>query len=116
MRHLVWIVLLFLIGFYVVPVLAVAALLILGGIYVGCRVVGAVAKEVTTPHPPARVSNPPAHYPTYERPTRPVGVLTATAQVQGEEPMAVPPGWYQDPYGRPGLRWWDGREWTQNIH
>ncbi|MDN3356196.1 DUF2510 domain-containing protein [Actinomadura sp. DC4] len=26
----------------------------------------------------------------------------------------TPPGWYEDPYGTPGLmRWWDGREWTE---
>lgn len=25
------------------------------------------------------------------------------------------PGWYPDPKGRPGLRWWDGEHWTANI-
>jgi hypothetical protein len=25
------------------------------------------------------------------------------------------PGWYPDPHGRPELRWWDGREWTDNL-
>jgi hypothetical protein len=24
-----------------------------------------------------------------------------------------PPGWYQDPTG-PGLRWWDGAQWTEH--
>jgi hypothetical protein len=24
-----------------------------------------------------------------------------------------PPGWYQDPRG-PGLRWWDGTNWTEH--
>jgi hypothetical protein len=24
-----------------------------------------------------------------------------------------PPGWYQDPSG-PGLRWWDGAQWTEH--
>lgn len=28
----------------------------------------------------------------------------------------TPAGWYRDPYGTPGLlRWWDGREWTQET-
>jgi hypothetical protein len=26
----------------------------------------------------------------------------------------TPSGWYEDPYGAPGLlRWWDGRDWTE---
>ncbi|WP_348789878.1 DUF2510 domain-containing protein [Leifsonia sp. NPDC080035] len=29
--------------------------------------------------------------------------------------MAATPGWYQDPYGGAGLRWWDGVQWTQHV-
>ncbi len=25
---------------------------------------------------------------------------------------AMPPGWYPDPWGQPGQRYWDGRQWT----
>src|SRR5271167_3525212 len=25
----------------------------------------------------------------------------------------APPGWYQDPAGGPGQRWWDGYAWTE---
>jgi hypothetical protein len=25
---------------------------------------------------------------------------------------AMPPGWYEDPWHGPGLRWWDGHQWT----
>jgi hypothetical protein len=29
---------------------------------------------------------------------------------------STPPGWYEDPYGAPGLmRWWDGRQWTETT-
>ncbi|MFJ9853697.1 phospholipid scramblase-related protein [Streptomyces sp. NPDC101150] len=28
---------------------------------------------------------------------------------------AVPQGWYQDPYGTPVLRWWDGYRWTEHT-
>ncbi|AXI76867.1 phospholipid scramblase-related protein [Peterkaempfera bronchialis] len=27
-----------------------------------------------------------------------------------------PPGWYPDPHGAPGLRWWDGSRWTEHTH
>ena len=30
-------------------------------------------------------------------------------------PMAPPPGWYADPEGRPGGRWWDGYRWTEHT-
>ena len=26
------------------------------------------------------------------------------------------PGWYPDPHGAPGLRWWDGSQWTEHTH
>ncbi len=26
-----------------------------------------------------------------------------------------PPGWYPDPAGRPGTRWWDGQGWTEHV-
>jgi len=29
--------------------------------------------------------------------------------------MAPSPGWYRDPYAPAGLRWWDGRQWTQHA-
>ncbi|WIB60896.1 DUF2510 domain-containing protein [Curtobacterium sp. MCLR17_007] len=27
----------------------------------------------------------------------------------------TPPGWYPDPSGRYGTRWWDGTQWTQQL-
>ena len=27
-----------------------------------------------------------------------------------------PAGWYADPSGEPGLRWWDGSQWTEHTH
>ncbi len=29
--------------------------------------------------------------------------------------MAKGPGWYPDPWGGTGLRWWDGQNWTENV-
>lgn len=28
---------------------------------------------------------------------------------------ATPPGWYPDPSGQHGTRWWDGAGWTQHV-
>jgi hypothetical protein len=30
-------------------------------------------------------------------------------------PPSTPPGWYPDPHGAPGQRWWDGSQWTENF-
>ncbi len=32
-----------------------------------------------------------------------------------ESTGAPAPGWYPDPYGTPGLRYWDGHQWTQQT-
>lgn len=37
----------------------------------------------------------------------------ATATATGHAPA---PGWYDDPAGGPGARWWDGRRWAQTAH
>ncbi len=29
--------------------------------------------------------------------------------------MAKGPGWYGDPWGGPGKRWWDGQSWTEHY-
>lgn len=32
-----------------------------------------------------------------------------------QPPAGPPAGWYPDPSGRPGLRWWDGSRWTEHY-
>ena len=29
--------------------------------------------------------------------------------------MAKGPGWYPDPWGGEGLRWWDGSNWSEHV-
>ena len=31
------------------------------------------------------------------------------------DPQLPPPGWYDDPYGAPMVRWWDGTTWTDQV-
>jgi Domain of unknown function (DUF4328)/Protein of unknown function (DUF2510) len=48
--------------------------------------------------------------------TVPGGSPAAAAPVV--PPVGVPsnePGWHPDPFGEAGLRWWDGRQWTNHI-
>jgi hypothetical protein len=38
------------------------------------------------------------------------------AEAAGGRPAPLPPaGWYPDPSGRPGERWWDGRGWSEHT-
>ena len=30
-------------------------------------------------------------------------------------PPSVPPGWYPDPSGQPGQRYYDGKQWTKHF-
>jgi hypothetical protein len=30
--------------------------------------------------------------------------------------IAPPPGWYADPAGGTGMRYWDGATWTESVH
>lgn len=30
-------------------------------------------------------------------------------------PQGPPPGWYADPHGSGGQRWWDGTQWTEHL-
>jgi Protein of unknown function (DUF2510) len=46
------------------------------------------------------------------------GLSNATWDPYGARPVDRPPdlppaGWFPDPSGRPGQRWWDGRGWTE---
>jgi len=31
------------------------------------------------------------------------------------QPPPPPPGWYPDPAGSGGVRWWDGQDWTDHV-
>lgn len=37
-----------------------------------------------------------------------------TQPVPGPPTSGPPPGWYPDPYGQPGYRWWNGVAWTDD--
>jgi hypothetical protein len=38
-----------------------------------------------------------------------------SGDIQPSVPPSIPAGWYPDPAGGNGKRWWDGRSWTQNV-
>ena len=37
------------------------------------------------------------------------------ASAGGRPPPLPPAGWYADPSGQPGERWWDGRGWSEHV-
>lgn len=41
--------------------------------------------------------------------------MSAQPQPQGEQPSATPPGWYPDPMGGGGERYWDGIAWSEHF-
>jgi hypothetical protein len=43
------------------------------------------------------------------------GPNAPTMPVTPPGPMLPPPGWHPDPYGTHRLRWWDGRNWTDQF-
>jgi DNA polymerase-3 subunit epsilon len=40
----------------------------------------------------------------------------APSSTAAKETSAYEPGWYPDPYGEQGLRWYDGENWTHHTH
>lgn len=54
-------------------------------------------------------------------PTEPVGFLARFKQdmdrfTQPRQQVGPPPGWYTDPSGCGGQRWWDGTRWTEHTY
>ena len=45
-------------------------------------------------------------------PTPAAGAPTPPPQ---QQPQSPPPDWYPDPHGQARLRWWDGRQWTDQT-
>lgn len=49
---------------------------------------------------------------TYRRETASTHAVNAPV---GRPTSGPPPGWYPDPTGESGVRWWDGQEWTSTV-
>jgi len=68
---------------------------------------------------PPRVPGPP---PVTALPAPPVTVVPGPPPMAAPRPTAQPgrgqqpPGWYPDPWGQAPQRFWDGYQWTGNIH
>ncbi len=48
--------------------------------------------------------------------TAPEGDAPEQGRTPEPVPAEVPAGWYEDPSGRVGYRWWDGARWTEHTH
>ena len=46
---------------------------------------------------------------------RRAGLSQGAAGGPGAGVGSTPAGWYPDPYGQARLRWWNGRQWTEQI-
>ncbi len=64
-------------------------------------------------HPPES-SGASAEAAASQQPTATQGA--ATAQATTASHGDIPAGWYPDPSGGDGQRWWDGSQWTENVH
>lgn len=42
--------------------------------------------------------------------------MPRTVPAQSAEPPPPPAGWFPDPQGAAGMRWWDGTAWTEQVH
>jgi hypothetical protein len=41
--------------------------------------------------------------------------MSSSGTPQPPNAAAIPPGWYPDPAGGSGKRWWDGSRWTEHV-
>jgi hypothetical protein len=41
--------------------------------------------------------------------------MSSDGTPQPPNPAPIPAGWYSDPAGGSGKRWWDGSRWTENV-
>lgn len=44
-----------------------------------------------------------------------IGIIVACLQPKRVPTPAYAPGWYPDPHGQAGQRWFDGQVWTQHV-
>lgn len=47
--------------------------------------------------------------------TAQVAMPASAAPAAAQRPTITPAGWYPDPRGAPGHRWWDGQQWTEHY-
>ena len=53
--------------------------------------------------------------PRPQRAAAPAGAIVAAGAEQADGDFIVPPGFYPDPRGGSGRRWWDGAHWTEKL-